>query len=882
MTGPTHPFSEGLDDPPDDFDFLEQAGRKLWARRARWIRSVDALRADPILTATANHLRELEPAPSDVIGWIRRLYKHAAIGPDCAAIAITLESGVLPPIVANPSLRSVLLPLLGLKGARFNVEDYRVGELKPADDDGPTAPVTLDDVTVPAVALCVIEALNDIEPPALSDIVRWLNGYWTLEEQLCSRLSALVEKLITSGDALQWRPGRGITPAWALEAIAERSPSARRQLEELARRVRRAEHERRPNSDDGRAGGVAKHLRPLPPDAEPPKLTRTQCDARHKILSALLAEPPRSVLLVGARGSGRSVVAAAAARTVSATGSPVYVGSPTDISAGAVYTNELDGRITETVDALGRADAVWIASEFDRASTLGRHSESSSNFADRITQAVATNRIRLLAELTEPGYAGLLRESPAFANACAVVRLEDPPPGELRLIAQATLEREAPRLGSPAPVLDDAILDIAFDLSEAFLSHLAQPAAIVRLTERVAAECATASRSRVGVDHLYAAVTALTGVPRSLIDSNSPLDVGAVRDRLTASVMGQPRAIEALVERLMMIKAGLCSRERPYGVFLFLGGTGTGKTELARALARELFGDVDRLIRVDMSELDWYSGTLRLLGDERNRGSSLADQVRAQPCSVVLFDEFEKADPRLWDLFLPLFDAGSLTDALGRKVDFRQTIVIATSNLGASLAARGPLGFTSSESSDFEARSLMDVVRKTFRPELLNRFDEIVTFRPLDRVTMREIVRREIRALFQRRGLRGHDFSIDDDAIDVVVERGFTKDLGARPALRAVEQLIAVPLAKTLAGGGTPPRPQSVIITASGNGVDVALLPMDAGAKPHLGDRPRRRSGTTQREASSRGAADDESTQASQLALDLALPASGDRRRTSR
>ena len=877
-----HPFSDELEDVPDDFDLLERAGRKLWARRTGWIRSLAALRADPIAIATVDQLRRQEPTPSGVIGWIRRLYKHTPIGPDCAAIAIALELEVLPPIESDQALRWVLLPLLGLKGARFDVEAYRDGDLRPGDDDGPIAPVTLEDVTVPAVALRVIEALQGVEQPALSEVLRWLNGYWTREDLLCARLSALVENLATAGDKPQWRPGRGITPAWALEAIAARSPSARSELNDIARRVRRAEHERRTNSNGNRPDETTKYLRRWTASAEGPELTPTQSKARDKIVSALLADPPGSVLLVGAHGSGRSVVTAAAACSVSETGSPVYVGAPIDISAGAVYTNELDGRISETVDVLDREDAVWVAPEFDRASTLGRHSDSSSNFADRITQAVATNRIRLVAELSEPGYADLLRESPAFTNACTVVRLEDPQPSELRLIAQTTLEAESSRLGAPTPVLDAATFDIALDICHTFLPHLTQPASLVRLIERAEAEWVSDSPGPIGQGHLYAAVTALTGVPRHLVDPTLPLDLDAVRNRLAAQVMGQERAVTVLLERLAMIKAGVCSRERPYGVYLFLGGTGVGKTELARALARELFGHVDRLIRVDMSELDWYTGTLRLFGGERDRGSSLASQVRAQPCSVVLLDEFEKADPRLWDIFLPVFDTGRLTDAAG-AVDFRQTVIIATSNLGASLAARGSVGFTSSDNTAFDERPLLDMVRKTLRPELLNRFDEIVTFRPLERAVMREIVRREIHMLFERRGLRHHDSKVEESAIDVILERGFSKDLGARPARRAVDQLVATPLALTLASGRTSAAPHTVLISGEGDKVEVTLLPKETETERHReGQRRPPLSRATRRHPSSSGSAgpDDESGEGGQLALDLVSTRNSPTRRT--
>jgi ATP-dependent Clp protease ATP-binding subunit ClpC len=208
-------------------------------------------------------------------------------------------------------------------------------------------------------------------------------------------------------------------------------------------------------------------------------------------------------------------------------------------------------------------------------------------------------------------------------------------------------------------------------------------------------------------------------------------------------VLGQPEAVDCLVERLAMIKAGLTNPSRPLGVFLFVGPTGTGKTEIAKALAEYLFGSVGRMIRIDMSELQTPESLDRLLG---NRGdghgaTSLVQEIRKQPFSVVLLDEFEKADPSIWDLFLQLFDDGRLTDRLGDTADFRHSIIIMTSNLGAARSAS--IGF-SRAAMTLSPNVIQRVLEETFRPEFLNRIDRIVTFQALGPAVMRELLNKEL------------------------------------------------------------------------------------------------------------------------------------------
>jgi ATP-dependent Clp protease ATP-binding subunit ClpC len=830
------------DERPEGVKLLEEAGRDLWARRADWIRSPAALADDPLAIETTTKLKDLAPSRHDVIGWIRWLFHRIERGPDCPAIAIAL--GLLPPVSEDQALRSVVLPLVSLTGTNVEPSFYQwTREVRPEPYDGPSMPVALDDVVVPAVALRIIDALQGIEPPAAAELLQWLNGYWTRVPEVRAALATLLDDLLSAGDSLAWEPDRPVPPPWSLHELANAATVSRPALFEAAFKVRESRRDSPPGAaPDGRFKGLHGYLTPFPSvQAARVLVTETRREVCGRIVASLTAEPPRSVLLVGPHGSGKSSLSIVVAGILAEQGIPVFIGSPASVSAGATYVHELDGRIKSIVDDLAERDALWVAPDFDDASTLGRHEQSSTNFADRLSPLIAAGQLRLIAEVTEDGYSSLLRESPQLAELLETVRLVEPSLDELREIGRHVAETtvETRRL-QPAP-LDVAFLDLAVDVTRAFLPNLAQPGALVRLITRLFEERDPADTTALGSEDAYRGVTAITGIPRHLVDPSTPLDVGRLRERISAQVLGQDEAVEVLTERIAMVKAGVCAPGRPYGVFLFVGPTGTGKTELVRVLAAELFGAKERVIRIDMSELDFVSGMQRLLGTGRGPGRSLADDVRAQPFSVVLLDEFEKADRRIWDLFLQVFDAGRLTDALGRTIDFRQTIIVATSNLGAALAGRRSVGFGGGPQPTFSEERLLEAVRRAFRPELLNRFDRVVTFTPLPRDVMRRLVRIEVDAVFASRGFDSLDWAVevDESAIEFLLERGFTNELGARPLRRAVERYLTGPLAVTIASGASPAGSQFLLV--SGGSRDLRMRFVSADPEPAPASAPGRR-----------------------------------------
>ena len=277
--------------------------------------------------------------------------------------------------------------------------------------------------------------------------------------------------------------------------------------------------------------------------------------------------------------------------------------------------------------------------------------------------------------------------------------------------------------------------------------------------------------------------------------------------------------MQCLVDRISMLKAGLTDPRRPIGVFLFAGPTGTGKTELAKTLARYLFGSAERMLRIDMSEFQSEDAYWRLIDDgDQGRAQSLTTRIRQNPFSVVLLDEFEKAHPRIWDLFLQVFDDGRLSDRRGNTVSFRHSLILLTSNLGSTISKAGGVGFVA-QRGGFNRELVERAIHQSFRPEFINRIDRVVIFNPLTRSLMRDILAKELRSVLDCRGFRNRQWAVEwePSAIEFLLDKGFTPDLGARPLRRAIDQYLLAPLATTMVEHRAPDGEQFLFVHGDGD-----------------------------------------------------------------
>ena len=326
--------------------------------------------------------------------------------------------------------------------------------------------------------------------------------------------------------------------------------------------------------------------------------------------------------------------------------------------------------------------------------------------------------------------------------------------------------------------------------------------------EREALRRAQREKQRtVGEEDVAAVVSAWSGVPVTRLTEDEGERLLRLEDTLHARVVGQDEAVREVARALRRARAGLRDPKRPVGSFLFLGPTGVGKTELCRALADAVFGDEEALVRLDMSEYMERHTVSRLVGAPPgyvgyDEGGQLTEKVRRRPWSVVLFDEIEKAHEDVWNLLLQILEDGVLTDAQGRRVDFRNTVLVMTSNVGAKAitSSAAKLGFAQAEDGDGGfarvKETVMAELRATFKPEFLNRIDSTVVFRRLSRADVSAIARRMLEATVQRAAALGVTLTVEDAAVERIADEGFDPLYGARPLRRViraeVEDAVAV------------------------------------------------------------------------------------------
>jgi len=314
----------------------------------------------------------------------------------------------------------------------------------------------------------------------------------------------------------------------------------------------------------------------------------------------------------------------------------------------------------------------------------------------------------------------------------------------------------------------------------------------------------------IGYEEIALVVSQWTKIPLVRLEQEESKRLLKMEEHLQKVVVGQEAPIGSIARAVRRSRAGIKDPRRPIGSFIFLGPTGVGKTLLARALAEFMFGSKDSLIQIDMSEYMDKFNVSRLIGAPPGyvgyeEGGQLTEKVRRKPYSVVLLDEIEKAHPDVFNLLLQMFEEGRLTDSLGRKVDFRNTIILMTSNVGADLLRKqASLGFVQpKEESTYEDMKikLLDEVKKTFKPEFLNRVDEIIVFRSLTKENLHEIVRLEIDGVVKRLKDKEIQLNFSVEAFELLIEKGFDPLYGARPLKRTIQRLLEDPLAEEIITG---------------------------------------------------------------------------------
>jgi ATP-dependent Clp protease ATP-binding subunit ClpC len=539
--------------------------------------------------------------------------------------------------------------------------------------------------------------------------------------------------------------------------------------------------------------------------------------------------PPRSLLIVGEPRSGKTAFVHLLAGRAQSAGWTLFEAGAAQLQAGQVYIGQLEERLARlATDLAVEKRILWHVSDFLHLVLSGAHRGQSATILDQVLPAVASGRLLLLGEVTPDALTRVLQQRPAVRTALELVRLCPLTEAETNTLTAEAAVRLAQHTGVAIP---PDVLDTATHLARHYLGTGQMPGVVLDLLKLSVGRAVSHDASQLQREDVLATISQLTGMPQRVLDDRERVDLASLRAFFSSRVIGQDEAVETVVDRIAMLKAGLTDPARPVGVFLFAGPTGTGKTELAKALAAFLFGSPERLIRLDMSEFQTGEATRKIIGepDAQGEGQALTDRVRKQPFSVVLLDEFEKAHPNVWDLFLQVFDDGRLSDATGRTVDFRHCIIILTSNVGSTIRQDSGPGFLA-HAAGLTPQHVLRAIGRSFRPEFVNRIDRIIVFRPLGREEMRSIVGKELAHVLGRRGLRHREWAVEweTSALEFLLDKGFSPAMGARPLKRAIDQHLLAPLAATLVEHRFPEGDQFLFVRSDGKGLQVEFVDPDA------------------------------------------------------
>ncbi len=528
---------------------------------------------------------------------------------------------------------------------------------------------------------------------------------------------------------------------------------------------------------------------------------------REQLQLLLGGERRTPVLLVGPPGAGkRTLLKRFVAEQLDADGfqthrnldkvTEVWSIAGKRIIAGMSYVGDWEQRCQKLLEDARGGRRILFVEDLHAFGRIGRSRDSDTHLALFFQGALSRGEITLVGTVTPEKLQRLESDAPSFAALFTQLHVRPTSTDEtLRMLLHEARELEARHRVTWSPPLFPILLEQASTL----FSGAALPGKALDLLRELATD-GGGKGLEIGLEELFTHLARKTGLPDFLLHPQQKLDPEDVQEALSRKVMGQPEAVQEACDLIARIHSGLTDPRRPYGVYLFTGPTGTGKTELTRALASYLYGDASRLVRLDMAEFQTPDAVARLTGDVFQPEGRLTRLIREQPFSLVLLDEIEKAHPSLLNLLLQTFDEGRLTDASGETADFTHTVIVMTSNLGARRKPAVGIGEPDARALALDADR---AVREFFPPELFNRIDRIVHFSPLSRAVGEKVVEKELARLLSRHGLTSRNIFVSaDDAVKRrIVEESFDPHLGARPLKRYLEEKVGQALSEAIIRG---------------------------------------------------------------------------------
>ncbi len=576
-----------------------------------------------------------------------------------------------------------------------------------------------------------------------------------------------------------------------------------------------------------------------------------------QLMQTMMLKDRNNPILIGDSGVGKTTIVGGLAQRIiegkvpqELRGKRIIELSASSLVAGTKYRGEFEERLLKVLEeAEGSGNIILFIDEMHLLIGTGRAADGSIDAAGILKPALAGGRLRCIGATTPQEYRTIEKDA-AMERRLRPIQIEEPSTEEALAILYGM--REVYEQHHHATITDDA-LNAAVHLSVQYLPNMRLPDKACSVLDEACSQARVFSLEQEEVQEqdgqefeeheedsptitaamIAEIISARTGIPVRAPGREERDRLLSLETRLGTRVIGQNEAVKRVSQAIQVARAGLKQHNRPAGVFLFLGPTGVGKTELARALAAEVFGSPEHLIRVDMSEYMEKHAVSRMIGSPPgyvgyDQEGQLTGKLRRRPHCVVLLDEVEKAHPEVFDLFLQVFDAGRLTDGQGHTVDAQHAIWIMTSNVGTDMLGRSmPHGFRAtikSNTEEMQRDRLMERLRQTFRPEFLNRIDEVVIFHPLEQEQAHEITRLQMNELGARLLEQGLTLHTEESAIDLLCKEGFSETQGARPLRRVIERMLTVPLSMRILLADIPENGE-VHVGASDGKLDIDIRP---------------------------------------------------------
>lgn len=517
---------------------------------------------------------------------------------------------------------------------------------------------------------------------------------------------------------------------------------------------------------------------------------------------ALKSNFSRNILLVGSPGVGKTALVWEIARQAQKRNIDATIWETTASNLMKELTGDTGwefniGELCREMKNFNR-DYLFVRNLMDLFE-VGKYEGNSVSMAEYLLPYISRGEVNLIAECTEEELARIELQSPTYKSQFQVIQLQEPKKDLDGIILKKIKDIAADtRIG-----IDETAVEAAVRLTQRFMPYSGMPGRPIRFLESIILNKSRSKgekRITIREEEVIEHFCLDTGMPLFMVDPNITVNPAEIKANFNNQVFGQDVAINSLVDMLSTVKADLSKGGKPIASFLFVGPTGVGKTELAKVLADYMFGDRTRLLRFDMSEYSNPYSVMRLIGQDSFSEGQLTAAVRRAPFSVILFDEIEKADSSFYDLLLQVLGEGRLTDNRGRLANFCSTIIIMTSNIGASNRNTNPISMIKPETDQDVSQYFEGAVQKHFRPELYNRIDKVIPFVPLDQDTVRFVVDRELSLFRELEGVkfRKLDLEIEEEVFDFLANQGYDARYGARFLQRKIRELLLVPLAKQL------------------------------------------------------------------------------------